>query len=208
MRTFHFRQGKSQRFWSIDLKGRRYTVRYGAAGKEGRTLTREFATAEQARKAHDRLIREKLAAGYVEAAAPAAPLRQALEEALVANPDDVAAHMAYADWLTEQGDPRGEFIQVQMRLEQAAELPTAERERLWHREEELLRDHGRVWLGELAGVAEAVTDLEPRTARDRLHRLTSESGPRNECRFARGWVDELLMDELTLEESRVLARRS
>jgi uncharacterized protein (TIGR02996 family) len=41
-------------------------------------------------------------------------LREALEEALAENPDDRATHAAYADLLTEQNDPRGEFIQVQI----------------------------------------------------------------------------------------------
>jgi uncharacterized protein (TIGR02996 family) len=41
---------------------------------------------------------------------------QTLENAILANPDDLGAHAAY-DWLIEQGDPRGEFIQVQLALE-------------------------------------------------------------------------------------------
>src|SRR5262245_52486862 len=76
------------------------------------------------------------------------PLREALEQALVENPDDLAAHSAYADYLVEQGDPRGEFIQVQLALERP--LPGAERKRLHQREEELLAAHEREWLGELA----------------------------------------------------------
>ena len=44
-------------------------------------------------------------------------LRDALESALVENPDDLATHYAYADYLQEQGDPRGEFIQLQLALE-------------------------------------------------------------------------------------------
>ena len=47
-------------------------------------------------------------------------LREALEAALVENPDDIAAHMAYADLLSDAGDPRGEFIQVQLALEDEA----------------------------------------------------------------------------------------
>ena len=46
-------------------------------------------------------------------------LRSALESALVADPDDLATHMAYADYLSDQGDPRGEFIRVQLAREQA-----------------------------------------------------------------------------------------
>ena len=34
------------------------------------------------------------------------PLRAALESALAENPDDLASHMAYADLLVDEGDPR------------------------------------------------------------------------------------------------------
>ena len=32
------------------------------------------------------------------------------------NPDDDDPRLVYADWLDEQGDPRGEFIRVQCEL--------------------------------------------------------------------------------------------
>ena len=41
----------------------------------------------------------------------------AFEMALQANPDDLAGWCAYADYLAEQGDPRGEFMQTQLALE-------------------------------------------------------------------------------------------
>src|SRR5207253_2108348 len=107
---------KSHKFWNIELQGTSFTVTYGRIGAKGQTQTKTFPTEEKARQEHDKLVKEKLAKGYVETAAPAAaapaasgPMRSALEEALFANPDDVANHMAYADWLAEQGDPRGEF---------------------------------------------------------------------------------------------------
>ena len=36
--------------------------------------------------------------------------------AICANPDDDAPRLVYADWLDEHGDPRGEFIRVQVEL--------------------------------------------------------------------------------------------
>ena len=48
------------------------------------------------------------------------PLRAALESALAENPDDLASHMAYADLLVDEGDPRGEFIQVQLAFEDSS----------------------------------------------------------------------------------------
>jgi uncharacterized protein (TIGR02996 family) len=64
-------------------------------------------------------------------------LREALEAALVEQPDDLASHMAYADYLRDQGDPRGELIQVQLAQEDEA-LPGPERAQLALREAELL----------------------------------------------------------------------
>jgi hypothetical protein len=59
--------------------------------------------------------------------------------------------MAYADYLEEQGDPRGEFIQVQLALEDSGR-GAAERVGLKHREEELLARHQAEWIGEAAPV--------------------------------------------------------
>lgn len=121
MRTFEYTDAKSNKFWSIDLQGKQFTVTFGKIGTNGQTQTKAFDTAAKAEAAHDKLIQEKLNKGYVEKTAAKtvkpAPLQASLEEALVANPDDRATHSAYADYLTEQGDPRGELIAVQLALE-------------------------------------------------------------------------------------------
>ena len=77
-------------------------------------------------------------------------LRTALEAALMDDPDDLAAHMAWADHLAEQGDPRGEFAQVQLALEDA-KLRPARRKELQAREAELLDGHEAEWLPGLVG---------------------------------------------------------
>jgi uncharacterized protein (TIGR02996 family) len=74
-------------------------------------------------------------------------LREALEAALVEDPDDLSAHSAYADLLTDQGDPRGELIQVQLALENES-LPREERARLAVRERALLPRVAPACLGE------------------------------------------------------------
>src|SRR5579884_2555633 len=76
-------------------------------------------------------------------------LRAALEAALAESPDDRATWAAYADHLTESGDPRGEFIAVQLALEEQ-QRPAAERKKLKAREKRILAKHERDWLGELA----------------------------------------------------------
>lgn len=67
---------------------------------------------------------------------------------LRANPDDVAAWSAYADFLTEKGDPRGEFMRVQLALEDES-LTKAERKRHQAAEAKLLAAHREEWAGEV-----------------------------------------------------------
>jgi uncharacterized protein (TIGR02996 family) len=76
-------------------------------------------------------------------------MREAFEQAILDNPDDRASYAAYGDWLAEQGDPRGDFIQVQLALEDPS-TPAPERKDLRDREKRLLSQHERDWLGELA----------------------------------------------------------
>lgn len=69
---------------------------------------------------------------------------QALLEGVLADPDDDALRLVYADWLTEQGDPRGELIAVQCALARLA--PTdAGRKPLEERQWALLSLHQEPW---------------------------------------------------------------
>jgi len=75
------------------------------------------------------------------------PLRKSTRSAetlladIYANPTDDAPRLVYADLLLEHGDPRGELIMLQ--LDRGDGEPTA-------REQELLKKHGKAWLGALA----------------------------------------------------------
>jgi len=69
---------------------------------------------------------------------------KALYAEICRNPDDGALRQVWADWLIEQGDPRGEFIQLQCSGCMDAFTPVIERERA------LLEAHREEWLGELA----------------------------------------------------------
>src|SRR5262245_23692306 len=113
-RTFEYQEGASRKFWAIEVDGARTLVSFGRIGTKGQTKVKDFADESAARRDCEKLIKEKLAKGYEEttsatssaaaaAAAPAAvpPLRAALEAALVENPDDLASHAAYADYLQE-----------------------------------------------------------------------------------------------------------
>jgi uncharacterized protein (TIGR02996 family) len=54
-------------------------------------------------------------------------LNEALEAAILRDPDDLEAFAVYGDWLSEQGDPRGELVATQLAAERE---PTMEREAL------------------------------------------------------------------------------
>jgi uncharacterized protein (TIGR02996 family) len=191
MRTFEFREGDSGKFWNIELQSNRYVISFGKLGKKGQTQRKEFADADAARQAHDKLIREKLAGGYVETTPTPATdrsLREALEAALAENPDDLAAHRAYADHLMEQGDPRGEFIQVQLRLEDPA-CTGKERQQLQQREQELLAAHARAWLG----------DMAPYFLDKQHRRQWYPDTWEFQYRFERGWLAFVRIEELSVE---------
>ncbi len=65
-RRFEFDDGHSSKFWEIDLKANRQTVRYGKLGTAGRIMEKRFSSKEAARAAVAKLIREKLEKGYRE----------------------------------------------------------------------------------------------------------------------------------------------
>ena len=73
------------------------------------------------------------------------PANPELEARILADRADRGAYLVYADWLAERGDPRGELVVVQTRLEGARGD-----EDLRAREVGLLAEHRRTWLGALA----------------------------------------------------------
>jgi uncharacterized protein (TIGR02996 family) len=200
MRTFQFSDAKSHKFWTIEVSGSGFTVTYGKVGSAGQTQTKSFASAEKAQAEADKLIGEKLKKGYVEST-PRAPssTAEALEKALAADPNDLTSACAYADYLAEQGDPRGEFMQVQIALEDEKRSP-AERAALKKREAALLKKHEKEWLGPLAAVTR---DAEPVAFWD-----GGKQGKRTPVahRFARGWLSRLEFYNLTVNQARALAQ--
>jgi predicted DNA-binding WGR domain protein len=65
-REFEFSDGKSEKFWNVELVGSSHTVHYGRKGTKGQTRTKDFATPEAAQKSYDKLITQKTKKGYVE----------------------------------------------------------------------------------------------------------------------------------------------
>lgn len=113
----------------------------------------------------------------------------AFESTLRQNPDDLTTWCAYADYLADQGDPRGEFMQVQLALEDEAR-PKDERDHLKKREGKLLAVHQRAWLGEFAPF---VFDHEP-------------SYLSAHVQFVRGWAAEVSSHGFSVEMVRAFGR--
>lgn len=88
---------------------------------------------------------------------------QQLLAAIQSRPDDDAPRLAYASWLADRGDVRGEFIHAQCELVGLASANPHYAE-LQARVRALLAAHGAAWVGlaELAGVRPArVDEREP-----------------------------------------------
>ncbi len=67
-RYFEFVEGSSSKFWEIAQSEKSVTVRFGRIGTKGQTQTKEFADTAAATKHAEKLIEEKTAKGYHEAA--------------------------------------------------------------------------------------------------------------------------------------------
>lgn len=116
-------------------------------------------------------------------------MHQAFEQAILDAPDERANYAAYADWLQEQNDPRGEFISVQLALEDPSRT-TAERRSLRSAEKRLLRRHEATWLGSLA----------PHILRDE-----STDGPEVTHQWRFGFLQNLTAQYLPLNFAKALA---
>jgi uncharacterized protein (TIGR02996 family) len=73
---------------------------------------------------------------------------EAFLQAILDRPEEDLSRLVHADWLLDQGDPKGEFIQVQCRLASMA-ADDEQRPSLEERERQLLQRHQDEWLGSL-----------------------------------------------------------
>src|SRR6266481_1618724 len=80
-RQLVYMDAKSSKFWNIELAANSHTVTYGRIGTDGQSLTKPFPTEEAAQKDMEKLIREKLGKGYVDAAGSGADATSAAKSA-------------------------------------------------------------------------------------------------------------------------------
>jgi predicted DNA-binding WGR domain protein len=69
-RKLIYMDAKSSKFWNISQTGAAYTVTYGRIGSAGQETSKSFDTEALAVKDAEKLIKEKLGKGYVDAAEP------------------------------------------------------------------------------------------------------------------------------------------
>jgi len=65
-RKFEYSDGKSHKFWNIELSGNEVKVNYGRIGTDGQSKTKELADADAAKKEFEKLIKQKMTKGYQE----------------------------------------------------------------------------------------------------------------------------------------------
>lgn len=153
MPRYELSEGTSNKFWEIALSGASFTTTYGRIGTAGQTTRKEFASAAEAKRAHDTLIAEKLAKGYVLAGSappppvPVEPRNAKLEAPILADPYNVAAYRAYEAWLTREGALRGELMKLQLADEAK---PGAKPGKPSKAAARLIADHAGYFLGPLA----------------------------------------------------------
>jgi uncharacterized protein (TIGR02996 family) len=127
MPRYELSDGSSNKFWEITLDGKSFKTTFGKIGSTGQTQLKQFSSDADAKKAYEKLIAEKTKKGYEavgggkakKSKQPAAPAIAAkrnpeLEKAIDNDPYDTTAYSVYADWLQDQGDPRGELIALQL----------------------------------------------------------------------------------------------
>lgn len=114
MRRFEQPGPAGTRFWEIDVVGTELTLRSGRVGSRAFPDEREesYRNATEAKREAERLIKSRLAAGWIERVEKAAA--EDLEAALAQG--DEAQWLVFADQLLARGDVRGELITLQQSL--------------------------------------------------------------------------------------------
>ncbi len=195
-RTRAFDRGEVS--WEITWIENAAEVAWGRLGKIERTTEHHFLTQEACARFIESQIADILRSGYEERdgrkrratkrvnvdahfGAEAKPLL----EACLAEPDDDAPRLVYADWLLERGDPLGELIIVQCTLARDG----GDREALVQRERELLSKHRARWEGELSVALYAARLGAPAWA------------------WVRGFIDNIIVSAEAWEKSHSTVRR-
>lgn len=145
------RDGK---FWEVWQKESTVFTRFGATGANGQTRLKKEPSPDLAKKLLEKMVKEKVHEGFRQTGgdlvtdSSVKPLDpKALKKHLASLTDD-AAHLVFADWLTEQGHPWGELITLQHGA--ATATTDKKREQLEKSVAKLVKEHGTTLLGRTA----------------------------------------------------------
>jgi uncharacterized protein (TIGR02996 family) len=140
-------RARSHEFFEIEHDGDEIVTREGEVGTDG--VERRHAAGRRAVMVYQRLMEEKVDEGFIRVARPDDPRTPDLPgllAAVIARPDDDEPRLVMADHLAEAGDPRGEFIQLQIAVALPGGGVTREmKARMWL----LLERHNLTWLAPL-----------------------------------------------------------
>ena len=117
-RKLIFMDANSSKFWNIVLEGNSHTVNYGRTGTDGQTKTKEFDDAQKAQASFEKLVKQKMSKGYVDADAgatdtdtgirlPAVAFHSVLKEADISNNVKTFAGKKVADYDPEKKPTAG-----------------------------------------------------------------------------------------------------
>lgn len=163
---------RKDRFWDIAVDDSTVSICQGVVGTDGEFKKKYLPNSKAAQTFYEDLVGQVMAEGYRDvkgtmappdvespepAKAPAVAARNPDYEAMIADDlDSMDAYLAYADWLQEQGDPRGELIVVQHAL-----LSAPRDAELFGTQARLLREHKeRFWSAVAPYVDELVEQTE------------------------------------------------
>lgn len=90
MPRYELSQGSSNKFWSIERRGKTVTVVFGRLGTDGQTTVKQLASESESIKTYDKLIREKTGKGYTLAAASPAKRTKPTKATKATKPQQVA----------------------------------------------------------------------------------------------------------------------
>lgn len=96
---------------------------------------------------------------------------RALLTAILQQPDDDGRKLAYADWLEERGDPRGEYLRLMMQVRQERVITPEQRQRHKDLSEELARLRDEAHREFMLSLDEGRPHPDDRHRRDRMAEL-------------------------------------